>query len=225
MLYTVTTQIAVLPTDTAINLLPSDFGWAIKWGALADLLSIESEAKDAARAAYCEQRYQQGVEACRMAATALQVYYGGVQIPFKAVEDLDRWENGWQNVAPGYPQAVGIAGLSMFALQPTPDQAYQMSIDAVCSATIPVLNGDYLQIGPEELEAIYGYAQHIATFKKGGEEFSDTMPLLENFMKAAALRNARLTNASSFMGLLVSKESRAEAMRPRVSGEEAGGNQ
>lgn len=224
-IYTATTQLAALPTDSPIPLLPSDFGWAIKWGALADLLSIESEAKDAARAAYCEQRYQQGVEACRMAATAMQAYYGGVQIPLKAIEDLDRWENNWQNVAPGPPQAVGVAGLNMFALQPTPDKAYQLTFDAVCSATIPVANTDYLQIGPEELEAIYGYAQHIAAFKMGGEEFTATLPLFEAFIKAAALQNARLATASSFARFLVDRESRAEAMMPRVSGVEAGSNQ
>ena len=224
-IYTATTQLSALPADSPISLLPSDFGWAIKWGALADLLNIESEAKDAARAAYCEQRYQQGVEACRMAATVMQVYYNGVQIPLKAIEDLDRWENGWQNAKKGPPQAVGVAGLNMFALQPTPDVAYTLSIDAVCSATIPVADTDYLQIGPEELEAIYGYAQHIAAFKMGGEEFTATLPLLEAFIKAATLQNDRLATASSFARFLVDRESRAEAMMPRVFGVEAGSNQ
>jgi len=45
--------------NNASNLqIPDDWAWVLKWGALYDLLSRESSAKDALRAEYCLRRYK-----------------------------------------------------------------------------------------------------------------------------------------------------------------------
>lgn len=46
--------------------IPDDFAWVVKWEALADLLAGEGEGNEPRRAAYCGQRYEQGVELVRL---------------------------------------------------------------------------------------------------------------------------------------------------------------
>lgn len=46
--------------------VPDAFSWVILYGVLADLLGSDGEGLDVARASYCEQRYSQGVELCRL---------------------------------------------------------------------------------------------------------------------------------------------------------------
>jgi hypothetical protein len=46
--------------------VPDDFTPYILWGTLNELLSSDGPAYDPARAQYCEQRYQEGVELCRL---------------------------------------------------------------------------------------------------------------------------------------------------------------
>lgn len=50
---------------TALD-VPDEFAHAILFGALADLLSKDGEGSDPERAAYCEQRYEMGVELARV---------------------------------------------------------------------------------------------------------------------------------------------------------------
>lgn len=65
---TVTINYVPLPEAvTACNPLPipATFVPYIKWGALADLLAKEGEANDPQRAAYCEERFSEGIELAR----------------------------------------------------------------------------------------------------------------------------------------------------------------
>lgn len=219
VLFTATKQFAALPGDDWIP-VPADYAWAVKYGAMADLLNMEAEAKDAQRAAYCEQRYQMGVQTCRAAASVMQAYYLGAQVPLSTVREWDTWCPTWQNLPEGPPQSVASAGLNLFAVSPPPDQAYQIGVDVTASAPVPVLDTDYIQLGPEALEAVYGYAQHIAAFKQGGEEFQASIPLLENFIRVCGLFNAKLKNFSSMGTFLVDRQTRVEALRPRIEGAE-----
>src|SRR5512135_719505 len=52
---------AVLTGGVALG-IPDDFAWVVKWGALADLLGMDGQARDPDRATYCEMRWRQGVE-------------------------------------------------------------------------------------------------------------------------------------------------------------------
>lgn len=45
--------------------IPAIFGWAIKYGVMADMLRKEGEANDPERASYCEERYNGGVALAR----------------------------------------------------------------------------------------------------------------------------------------------------------------
>ena len=54
-------------TGAGINLtVPDDFTPYILWGTLAELLSSDGPSFDPVRAQYCRQRYEEGVELCRL---------------------------------------------------------------------------------------------------------------------------------------------------------------
>lgn len=46
--------------------IPDTFAWAIMWGVVADLLSSDGEALSIKLSEYAEQRFEQGVEMCRI---------------------------------------------------------------------------------------------------------------------------------------------------------------
>jgi hypothetical protein len=51
--------------------VPDDWAWVVKFGALADVLSLDGLAADPARAAYAKARWEQGVQQARTAAVVL----------------------------------------------------------------------------------------------------------------------------------------------------------
>jgi hypothetical protein len=161
-------------TGVLVN-VPDDFAWAIKFGAMADLLGREGMSRDAFRAQYCEKRYQEGVELARLAAMTLKCStpVGANESPLRiaSVPELDAYRTGWQNES-GAPDTVAIAGYNLIALAKVPDAGpYSVTVDVIQNAVVPSVDGDFLQIGREELDVILDYAQHLAAFKQGGAEF------------------------------------------------------
>ena len=67
-----------------------------------------------------------------------------------------------------------------------------ISVDLVRNAPIPANDSAYVQLGREELDAVLDYAQHLAAFKQGGQEFQATMKHYSNFRRLALVRNQRL---------------------------------
>ena len=88
------------------------------------------------------------------------------------------------------------------AVVPYPDRLYLITLDLVRNIPVPVVDGDFLQIGNEKVNTILNYAQHVASLKMGGAEFQATMPYYQDFLKAAVLDNNRL-NASAFLRKLL----------------------
>ena len=71
-----TTPSAVLSTPVTLNI--SDcFSWAVAFGAMADLLANDSPARDPARAAYCEARYQEAVGLAKMTPSVMLTAVNG----------------------------------------------------------------------------------------------------------------------------------------------------
>lgn len=206
-------------TVTAPTLLgiPDDFAWVLKWGALADLLSKESEAKDAARAAYCNKRYQQGLALLAQAPAALSMRINNVPVWIDAVRSADEYDVTWQGRQAGTPTNVYVAGLNLVALSPTPDTSpISVFAQVVQNAPIPVNDSDFLQVGRDEYDAIIDYAQHLALFKNSGSEFSQTMELYNRFVRLAATYNSKLTEMGEFKEELFGNSQREELFNPRL---------
>lgn len=197
--------------------IPDDFTWVLKWGALADLFSKEAEAKDEARAQYCNMRYQQGLKLLMNSPAILNFRINNVPLWIDAVRSADEYDTAWEGQSPATPTYVYTAGLNLIALNPTPDGIYSATCTVVENAPIPVNDGDYIQTSQGDYDAIIDYAQHLSLLKCGGAEFSQTMELYSRFVRQAALSNSKLAEMGIFEEQLYSNSQREEIMNPRMT--------
>lgn len=204
---------ATTPTSLFI---PDDWVDIVKWGALADLLSRESNAKDTLRATYCEQRYRMGMVLLQKAPAILAIRFGNVSLWVDSVRAADAFLTTWQALPAGRPVSFFHAGLNLFAISPIADQnnAYSFLATVVQNAPVPVNDADPLQVGRDDLDAIIDYAQHLAAFKMGGEEFTRTTPLLQRFLEQASLYALKLADIAEYTKILYALSVREKEMYP-----------
>jgi hypothetical protein len=99
-------------------LIPDDWTWVLKWGALADLLGRESVSGDPLRAQYCESRYQMGLKLMRSASALLSFRANNVPLQIDSVRDADLYNTTWQGQPPGPTTMAVHAGLNLVAMNP-----------------------------------------------------------------------------------------------------------
>ena len=213
-LLTINTGAALDPATGILMGIPDDFCWIVKWGALADLLSKDGPAHDTQRADYCEKRYQQGVQLANLFTCVIQAEIAGVPLIVNSLADLDAFDQDWQNGS-STPTDIAIAGLNLIVPYPKPDGIYALTFDVVRNAPVPAADGDYLQVGREELEAILGYAEHLAMFKVGGPEFAGTSHYWDNMLRIATAHSERMSAASRYVAILAEQSRKEEYARPR----------
>ncbi len=204
---------------TTIN-IPTDFCWILKWGMLADLLSKESEAKDLLRAEYCNKRYQQGLKLLSNSPALLQFRINNaVPVWIDSVRNADEYDSDWQNQPVGVPESVFSAGLNLIALSPSPDAAvvYAATATVLQNAPIPTGDNDFVQVARDDYDVIIDYAQHLALFKSGGQEFTRTRGLYTRFLRQAALYNSKLTESGEFKEEIYGTSQREEMTNPRLT--------
>lgn len=202
---------------TILN-IPTDYAWVLKWGALADLLSKESEAKDETRAAYCNQRYQQGLKLLMNSPALLQFRINNVPLWIDSVRAADEYQTDWEAQTPGAPQNVFVAGLNLIAISPSPDtNIYSAMATVVMNAPLPVNDTDPVQISRDVYDVIIDYSQHLALFKCGGAEFTQTKELYNRMVRMAATINAKLEEMGCFQQEIYGLSQREELMNPRLT--------
>src|SRR6185437_807045 len=130
---------------------------------------IDGQSGDPERAAYCEKRYQAGIDLAKNASTVLQAQANGVPIQVSTIFALDSINPTWQNTN-GAPTAIALAGMNMLVLSPPPDQAYTITVDLVQNAPIGA-NVDPILLSFDVVDAILDYAQHLSALKMAGAEF------------------------------------------------------
>jgi hypothetical protein len=195
--------------------VPDNWSWIPKWGALADLLFQDGEAQDIARATYAENRYQEGVSICQQAEVIYQAQLQGQPVFVDTLAGFDAFNPVWQQT-PGPPTGIAAAGLNLVALGPVPDSAgpYSVVMDVVRNAPLPVLDGDFVQVGREDLDAVLGYAQHLSLFKEGAKSVADSIDLYAQFQRHAARYNARITAQSRFLPAITGQSRHEVTKRP-----------
>jgi hypothetical protein len=184
--------------------IPDDFAPVLKWGALADLLGKDGEARDPDRAAYCELRWQQGVELARINPTVIRAEIQGVENIVDDLWALDRALPGWQSQSnASQPTVVGTAGRNMVALANMPDaNGYSVTLDVVQKSIVPSVDADSLQVGREVLNVLLDYAEHLAAFKMQGVEWRATDRAMQNLIRHAAIHNEKLQASALFKEIM-----------------------
>lgn len=198
-----------------------DMAWIVKWGALAEVLGGDNPAKDPERAAYCEKRYQHGLQMANNYTTIIAARIGDTPIQVVTLAELDAYNGDWQKATPGAPQMVATAGLNYVAFSPPADGSTTISLDITRTAQLPWGDSDFIQLGRELYSPVLDYCVHLAMFKVGGAEFQATMPLLENFFEMCSNYNKRM-EACSRLWRDMDKVTNAEEMtrlRTKTMGE------
>lgn len=106
--------------------------------------------------------------------------------------------NVWQartsdgGLVPTRPMFWAPVGLNLIQIYPAHTAVGSLEVDGVRST--PVLTTDLatVDIGPEELNTILGYALHVCAVKTGASFLERTKPYLEQFVRAVAQKNDRL---------------------------------
>lgn len=195
--------------------LPDEWVHAVKWAALADILTGGGQITDDLRGQYCTQRYQQAVTFAKDARTIIRLTCNGLPLPIDSLDAMDAGTPFWRN-QPGPPQVAGVL-YDLLAIGPV-DQPYNIGIDVVQAAPVPVNPGDFLPIGDENLDDILSYVANYLTLKCGGNEFKSTMVNYDQFMKAVSTRKG--VNAAKIVYLepLLGQWQREEGVRPDAVG-------
>ncbi len=206
---------STFPTPLGI---PDDLSPAVKWGALAYLLSIDGQARDSSRAMFCAQRYDQYVQLAQLLSAVVNSEIEGVPTIPDTIYGLDAGVPDWQNIE-GAPNYLGLAGWNLMAVYPVPPtgSTFSATLDVVRKAPIPDLDADYVQIGQEQLDSLVEYAVHLALFKCGGMEFAVTQRLADEFMLQAMTYNQRLSASARYVIAPKESSQREKAYRARRS--------
>lgn len=191
------------PTSSLLN-VPDDYAWIVKYKAMADLLGRESEATDRARAAYCEQRYKDGLEIAKVGNYLVDTTLIGVSavgsVTSLARMDVEKpeWEQDDSESADWGD--IVVAGVDFLA--PYPVDVPSMSLMLVANMDIPASDGAFVQVSRDVMDVILDYAQHTAMFKSAGMEFTSTKSLLDGFFVAASETNKRIAKLGLFANVL-----------------------
>lgn len=199
-------------------LIPDDFYWILKFGMMADVLRKESESTDLARAAYCEQRFAEGLRVLMEFPWLLQARINNVTVDTPSIIEADVYDYEWQSNVNAQPNII-VGGLDLFALAPIPQTANPVSVTLTMIGNAPVTTDltQPIQVSRDVLDRILDEAQHLAQFKLGGSEFTNSLTLHENFIRAAVKTNQRLALSGIFASTLRLKNSKQDAIDPRFA--------
>ncbi len=213
---TVNSGVTSTAASAQLMSVPDDWSFVPKWGALADLLSKEANAKDSARAKYCQARFAQDCKILANAPATLGLYLNGFPLFVDSVRNGDDFNPNWQGQSPAIPRSCYQAGLNLLGF-PNPDQTYGILVTVVQNAPVPTLPGDFIQVDRGDYDAIIDEAQHIAAFKVGGSEFLATVELHQRFMDQAGRYNSKLKEFGQFSMDMQDISQRNEQRNPRMA--------
>lgn len=179
-------------------LIPNDWMWVLKFGAMADILSKEEEGKDIPRAQYCRQRYNEGLQLMITMPWLVQGLLDGVAVDSPAVASADRFNYEWQSRTTAFPGLVQ-GGIDLFAVSPLPTEAVAVSMTVVQNAPVPANIGTAPIFLPRDaIEAVLKESQHLAIFNMGGAEFTESIKLHQEFVQFCTQTNSRLAESGIF---------------------------
>lgn len=204
------------PPASSPLLMPDDWMWVLKFGAMADILSKEQEGKDLERAAYCRQRYEEGLKLMARMPWLLQAFINGVAVDTQALAGADRTNYEWQSRSAAYPEVV-VGGIDLYAVSPVPTGTLSLLLMVVGNAPIPASDDAEIQVPRDVMDAILSEAQHLALFKSAGAEFKESLVLHQEFIKMALRTNARLRESGILSTTIRPPVSEQDQEQPRFA--------
>lgn len=150
--------------------------------------------------------------------TGFRLLFNGIPLGPSSIQALNMGRSSWESdttttggEVPTQPQIWAPAGLTLMAIWPA-DAVGGNSLNADGIADTPILtvDGDFVNIDTSELDCLLDYIEHLCQFKSGAEVLQNSQALLQDFLKAASVRNQMLSSSNLFkkwMGLQMDEES------------------
>lgn len=221
-LHVVESDAVLDPTVAATPLgLPDDACWIAKYRTMDDLLGGDGLGRAPQISEYAASRWEQGVDALSQYQSIVWSTVGGKRMTVSSLAELDVHRPRWQQTS-GTPRSLHLLNWNVFAVYPVPDGVYRLELEIVRKAPIPTSDDDFIQVGREQMDAIWDYASHIAMIKCQGTEFDQSMDLLASAQASAddylALRASESVNWE-WVQTLTGQDRREQRpfRRPRVA--------
>jgi hypothetical protein len=200
------------PTATLLN-VPDDFVWVLIYGALADLLSRESEAVDRQRAEYCQKRYLDGMQLLLKAPWIMRATVEGVAVTTESIVAADRYSPEWDSSPSTFGPFLVTGGIDFFAAP----LGTSVGMTLLGNAPVPVADADFIQVSRSNWDTVLDLAQCLACFKLGGEEFVQALELEKRAIQACSAENTRLKSTGAFSDILVQRGQQQERDQQRYN--------
>lgn len=179
-------------------LMPDDWAWVLKFGTLADVLSKEEEGRDIPRAAYCRQRYAEGLRAMQALPWMTQALVDGLPVDIISVAAADRFSYEWQSDPTAFPGLV-LGGVDFYSVAPYPTTTISLQLTVVQNAPIPAnVPTAPIFLPRDAFDAVINETVHLALLKMGGAEFTESIALHQGFIDYCIKTNSRLLEAGIF---------------------------
>lgn len=158
----------------------------------------------------------------------MRVEFNSVPMEQSSIFNMDNGRANWEGETtassgvPTTPRVWAPAGLKMLAIWPA-DAAggNTLTIDGVTTTPVLVNDTDTVDLGTAEHGPLLDYALTTLAFKEGGLRFSTlAQQKQQNFYRAAAEQNSRLSTSSFFrqlMGLDVGRYEKPMGLSPKES--------
>lgn len=181
---------AQITVDTIIN-LPNNLVPYLKYEILSDIFNKDGLLKDAARAAYCEARIEEGITIGKNYAVILLAKANGLMIDTDSINKLNEFVELESSDDP--PTILGLAGLNIFSLDVIPTTTVNsIQITANLDAPLPIRDTDYIDTEVGYIDPLTNYCIHLAQFKNGIFYIESTKAYLMEFQKVSLGYNTRL---------------------------------
>lgn len=200
-------------TPASIIPIPNNLVPYILFGVLADVFAKDGLGNDPNRAAYCEERWEEGIIIGNNYTSILVAYLNGKPIQLDSIVDIDTNYFGWQNII-GKPNLIGLAGYNLLAPNKIPDQPYSLLLRLITNAYLPVNDSDSIDVKPEYIEPLSNYCVHLAMIKDGVQAIKTTDQLRQTFLKIAIGNNIRMMKRGQSVEEIFKKTKRQEEAEP-----------
>lgn len=195
-LYVVRSGAALAPRVSATTLgVPDDVAWIVKYRMMDDLVGGDGLARAPGLSDYCRRRWQEGVEALAQYQSLMWSTLEGKRMTISSLGQLDAQRPTWENDE-GTVKSLHMLSWNLFAAYKQTESEVVVELEVVKRAPVPVVDGDFIQVGLEQMQAIYDYSQHVAMVKCQGPELAATMSLYEEAKAAAMEHQAALAGSS-----------------------------
>jgi len=193
--------------------LPNNLIPYLKYGVEADIFSKEGVTQDA-RAAYCKQRWEEGIQIGLNCGSVLLAKANGRNILLDSISNLDLFSQAL--IIRYAPTVLGFAGYNLFATNTTPVVESSISLSIIANAKIPVNDDDFVRVDLEYIPLLVDYVVHLSKIKSGAAELAATEDLKNKFIKTSLNHNERLQFRGVTYEALVGTTKKEEIARRRV---------